>query len=94
MIAFNRNDEDYLDWLQLHPDGYVANVRRKLSPDFVVLHRATCRRISRPLLDPAGYTGRGYRKFCGISLADIAAAPERCGRPRGAFTSWCRFCKP
>lgn len=93
MVEFNHDDDAYLTWLQMHPDGYVANVRRKLSPDFVVLHRASCARIARST-SPGALTGLRYRKLCGTSRGDIAAAPERCGRAKDAFTAYCRICKP
>ena len=93
MVEFNHDDDAYVTWLQLHPDGYVANVRRKMSPDFVVLHRASCARIAKSA-SPGGLTGLRYRKLCAENRRDIAAAPERCGLARGAFTAYCRVCKP
>lgn len=93
MIMFDRDDDAYRTWLELHPAGYVVNVRRKLSPDYVVLHRAACATISKPR-PPGFYTEYGFRKFCGTTLDDVAGAPERCGRNRGSFTSRCGFCKP
>lgn len=93
MVEFNHDDDAYVTWLQMHPDGYVANVRRKLSPDFVVLHRASCDRIVRSA-SPGALTGLRYRKLCGTNRRDIADAPARCGRPRGAFTAYCKVCKP
>ena len=93
MVEFNHDDDAYLAWVQMHPYGYVANVRRKMSPDYVVLHRASCERIARPG-SPGALTGLRYRKLCAISRRDIAAAPARCGRPPGAFTAYCKVCKP
>ena len=93
MVEFDRDDDAYLTWLAMYPDGYVANVRRKLSPDYVVLHRAGCRRVSKSD-SPGELTGQRYRKLCGISRQDIAAAPKRCGRNAGAFTAYCKICKP
>ena len=94
VVEFDGDDEAYLDWLSVYPHGYVVNVRRKLSPDYVVLHRATCGSISNATTEPGTYTQRGYLKFCGETAADVAAVPVLCGRPRGSFSKRCGFCKP
>lgn len=94
IVEFDGNDDGYLDWLAVYPDGYVVNARRKRSPDYVVLHRATCRSISNHLAEPGAYTARGYIKYCAETLADVAVVPTLCGRTRGSFTKRCRFCKP
>ena len=91
---FDGDDDGYFDWLAVYPDGYVVNVRRKRSPDYVVLHRATCGSISNRMVEPGAYTARGYIKFCGETLADVAIVPTLCGRPRASFTKRCGFCKP
>lgn len=93
MVEFDCDDDAYLTWIEMHPDGYVANVRRKLSPDYVVLHRAGCQRIA-SRSSPGGLTSYRYRKLCGTSREDIAAAPKRCGRAAGAFTARCKVCRP
>ena len=94
VAEFDGDDEAYFDWLAIYPEGYVVNARRKRSPDYVVLHRATCGKISNDDLDPGAYTERAYVKFCVESLADAAIVPTLCGRRRGSFTKRCGFCKP
>ena len=93
LISFDGDDARYLDWLTRNRDGYVVNVRRNLNPDYVVLHRATCRSISEPR-EAGAYTERGYRKLCGPMMADVVEAPTWCGRLRGCFTRRCSLCKP
>ena len=94
VVVFDSDDEAYLDWLDIYPEGYVVNVRRKRSPDYVVLHRATCSSISNRMIEPGVYTERAYVKYCGETIADIAVAPTFCGRKSGSFTKRCGFCKP
>ena len=91
LTYFDNDDAAYLEWLARNPDGYVVNVRETLSPDYVVLHRATCPTISRPQ-EPGAYTERSYRKLCGRTLADVAEAPIWCGRIKGSFTTRCAIC--
>lgn len=94
IVEFDGDDDGYLDWLAVYPDGYVVNARRKRSPDYVVLHRATCGSISNRMVEPGAHTARGYVKFCAETLGDVAIAPTLCGRPRASFTKRCGFCKP
>ena len=93
LVSFDGNDAGYLDWVARNRDGYVVNVRRKLTPDYVVLHRAMCRSIS-SRREAGAYTERGYRKLCGPTMADVVEAPTWCGRRRGSFTGRCSRCKP
>ena len=91
LIFFKDDDAAYLEWLARNRDGYVVNVRRGLSSDYVVLHRASCTTIS-AAQEPGAYTERGYRKLCGRTLADVAGAPTWCGRAKGSFTKRCSTC--
>ncbi len=92
-LALFDNDSAYHDWLVRNRDGYVVNVRRTLSSDYVVLHRATCPHVSGPQ-EPGAFTERDYRKLCGETLADVLEAPTWCGRAKGAFTIRCSHCGP
>ena len=93
LLFFDGDDASYLRWVASNPGGYVVNVRRRLTPDYVVLHRASCPHVSAPAA-PGAYTERGYRKYCGDTLADVREAPVRCGRPSGSFTKRCSLCSP
>jgi len=91
---FRGDDAGYLDWLATHPDGYVLNVRRNASPDYVVLHRASCGSISNRALAPGAYTERGYRKICADTAEGLRTAAAREGRPDGSFSRRCGLCSP
>lgn len=82
VVLFDGNDSAYFAWLARNPMGYVVNVRRTCSPDYVVLHRASCGLISNARAEGA-YTERSFSKLCGPTLADIQDAPKYCGRERG-----------
>ena len=91
VVEFDGDDERYFEWLCAHPDGYVVNVRRTRSPAYVVLHRATCGWISRPV-PKGGYTERGYVKYCAETEAGASLVPAMCGRRRGSFSNQCGKC--
>lgn len=93
LVFFDGDDAGYLDWVARNRNGYVVNVRRRLTSDYVVLHRATCGSIS-ALHEVGAYTERGYLKLCGPTMADIVEAPTWCGRRRGCFTKRCSLCEP
>ena len=93
LIHFAGDDGAYFDWLVRHPKGFVVNVRKTLSDDYVVLHLATCAHISAPR-EPGAYTERSYHKLCGPTLADVLRAPMYCGRASGSFTKRCAHCDP
>jgi hypothetical protein len=53
-------DRDYQRWLGENRNGFVVNTTRDYSPDYMVLHRASCRHISEPSheTEPGGFTER------------------------------------
>ena len=94
MIEFHNDDEGYLSWIAINPDGLVLNVRRMADPDYVVLHRARCGSISTDKREPGAYTTRGYRKVCAASVAELQLAAKREGRGDGSFSKRCGLCRP
>jgi hypothetical protein len=96
-LYFIDDDASYLRWLARHPCGYVANTTRGVSPNYMVLHRATCPSISEYAAHsaPGGFTERQYSKACGETLDDLRRWVRANGRPDGTFTSEaCPRCKP
>lgn len=81
VIHFDGADGAYFAWLARNPHGYVVNVRRRCSPDYVVLHRASCGLISNPrdegCVPPPSLT------FCTLPHT---AAGRGVRSPRGART--------
>lgn len=83
---FRDDDHGYLAWLAAHPAGFVLNVNRSPRPDYLILHRASCRTISGRPTRGGPWTGP-YIKVCSHDELQIAAwtgrtvgaAPRRCG---------------
>lgn len=46
MQIFDYDDGSYLAWLVVHPDGFVVNSYRRPIPDYLILHRSTCKSVS------------------------------------------------
>lgn len=93
MEKFTDDDAGYLRWLANHPNGFVLNIEQGERPEYTVLHRATCRSISRSR-DDGAYTSRNYKKVVSDELADIRAYAKSMGRTDGSFSRQCGLCKP
>lgn len=95
-IEFSGGDEMYQDWLEANPDGYVLNLRRDKNPVYMVLHKATCKRISKynQTSRPGGFTQRSYIKVCSTGLNTLREWIRDNGRPNGSFSNECSSCKP
>lgn len=88
------SDDKFRSWLAARPERYVLNVRSTFSPDYSVLHRATCPHISLDAYDPGALTQKGYRKVGADRVTDLASwvafrMPEAWG-----IGSVCKTCKP
>ena len=85
-------DDEYLRWLEEHPDGYVVNTNRSLSPGYLILHEARCGQLHR--LDPrqARMTFE-YVKVCSASREQLEkwANWTLPGQPQ---LHRCNFCRP
>lgn len=85
---FRDDDEAYVAWLAAHQDGFVLNMARSPRPDYLILHRATCRTISGRPTRGGPWTGP-YVKGCSDDELVIAAW---CGRELGAVPRRCGTC--
>jgi hypothetical protein len=94
MIQFEGDDLSYLAWTSTHPAGFVLNVRRSADPNYVVLHRATCKSISTDVQALGAFTARSFRKICAGSIAELQLAAELEGRIDGTFSKRCGHCRP
>lgn len=83
---FRDDDAGYLGWLAAHQTGFVLNVARNPRPNYLILHRASCRTISGRPTRGGPWTGP-YIKVCSDDQLQIAAwtghhvgaGPTRCG---------------
>ena len=95
--VFDSDEAGYLNWLAAHPEGFALNRRRRESPNYLVLHRATCWTISTYAKNARGdaFTGRGYLKVCATDIESLRKyAKSEGGRPDGSFSSECAICHP
>lgn len=95
-IEFNKNEEGYLDWIKNNPGGFVINLRSDKSPKEMILHRASCRSITklyRPA-KPGGFTERDYIKVCAQDIQSLREWVSKNGRQNGSFTIECSKCNP
>lgn len=92
--VFDGDDAAYQDWLLANPQGYIINARRRLSPTYMVLHRAWCPRVSdyNAMARRGGFTERSYVKVCAIEIEDLRDWLCRNGRPNGTFSNECSLC--
>lgn len=77
---FKDNDVGYLAWCERHPEGYVANARRKISSNYLVLHQANCLSVTEHpdmKTKPGGFTARQYSKVCAESELELRAELQR-----------------
>ena len=66
--VFRDDDAGYLRWILDNPSGLVLNSRRTPTPDYLVLHKATCGSIS----TTSGNTFMGsYMKICAHDESDL-----------------------
>ena len=89
--VFLDDDPGYLDWLAAYPDGFVLNMYRNPTPDYLVLHRPECEPISlyTQWRLPGGFTERQYRKVCGETRAALAGWVAQQGWPGAAWSEGC-----
>jgi len=93
LIEFTDDDNGYMAWLAANPTGFVVNARAVAGPNYMVLHRASCRFISAPR-DEGAYTGRGYHKVVSACLDDLRTYAKSIGRSDGSFSQTCGHCAP
>jgi hypothetical protein len=93
---FSNDDEAYQQWLRGNPDGFVINTPRSKTPDYMVLHSASCSSISQytRMAQPGGFTERQYIKVCAADVESLRQWVRQHGRPDGSFTSECPICNP
>ncbi len=91
MQKFIDDDSGYLDWIERNPDGYVVNTFRNPKPGYLVLHRASCRTISKKSSSNTTWTEGGYMKVCASSYDELNRWAQD---DVGGKLSDCSFCKP
>lgn len=96
-VLFENSDQDYLEWIDSHPRGYVVNSRAVFDPDYIVLHRSSCGSVrGYPAMDtdPGGFTERSYIKICADSVTELQSYLKTHTRKSPPFSKRCALCKP
>jgi len=88
--SFLDDDAGYLAWVSSHSGGFVVNADRTLSPNSLMLHRATCSCIGGPARPGRTRTGH-YRKVC---AADLESLVDWCRMDIGVDPGCCGHCHP
>jgi hypothetical protein len=90
------SDAKYQHLLAEFPNGFVVNTTRAASPNYMVLHRASCDSISDPAPDtaPGGFTERSYIKVCAPDIESLRDWVALNGRQDRTFSKECGRCRP
>ena len=83
---FEDTEPAYQEWLIAHPEGFVLSTYIRPSAGYLVLHRATCPRVSRPL-SGVFLSDPGFGKACADTPEElrpwaaeqVGAEPRNCG---------------
>lgn len=90
MRRFSKDDAGYVEWLAKHPDGYVLNTYAHVTSAYLILHRASCRTVNRPLASGRSWT-QAYGKACSDDRAEIETWASR---ETGKQVTPCGLCLP
>ncbi len=93
-LVFREDETAYFEWLSQHPAGYVVNASSEPSPNYLVLHSARCKAISKPKpgAHAACFTGNGYIKVGADEIQDLNDWILEQGID--AFSKHCDLCNP
>lgn len=91
MQVFDRDDAGYVGWLDANPHGFILNSFRGPKPDYLILHQAACKSVSRMADPPVRWTTGDYIKVCATNAAEIEAW---CRKEAGSSPQPCGMCKP
>lgn len=94
VIIFEDKEQEYMQWINANPTGYVLTTVRTISPNYMSLHRASCRMISQYVSNMAknAFTGRKYIKICSLRPSELSAWIKKNGG--SGFTTLCSKCQP
>jgi len=83
-----------MQWLKANTTGYVLTTVRSISPEYMSLHRATCRMIGHYMSNMAenAFTGRNYIKICSLYPSELSVWIKENGG--SGFTTLCSKCNP
>ena len=86
------SDDQYWEWMQLNPNGYILNPKRNSKTDDFKYHRPMCMHIADPS-PKFSFTTNGKRKLCSNNLSELLTALQKFKSYNGVFSP-CASCKP
>ena len=88
------DEDDYLDWLRAHPEGYLLNTGRNLTPGYMSLHRPHCTQISRYKANdqPGAFTEHELGKVCADTWQELDDWLRNRYGPAATFSSEGCYC--
>lgn len=86
---FIDDDKAYLRWLTQNSKGLVVNSYLHPSPEYLILHRATCWTISTDAR--TNWTTTGFIKICSLEEEELGAWAEK---EVGGQLHRCKICNP
>lgn len=90
MLTFVDDDRGDLTWVAQHPGGFVLNTARKTTPEYHILHRATCSTITGTLAKGDHWT-KDLIRHCAEQRAELRGfARVECG----GEAQDCGVCQP
>lgn len=96
MTALHIHDnQQFLDWLKDHPNGYVLNTYLNPSPNYMMLHTAGCSWWREDYDNDKGAFTDKYSKVVAESIYELQEWMKNNGRSDGNFTgTGCKRCSP
>ena len=85
MPLFQRRDDEYIVWLDAHPNGYAVNTYHEPSGRYLMLHRTTCGKARQQ--NPTSTT---YSKFGAMTVEEA----QNFAAEQGGDLHACQICHP
>ncbi len=94
-IIFNNGDNEYFEWMNENPNGFILNTAKGKDDKFFMLHKSQCTHITPyPSLDDKAYTTKKLIKVGSNNVYDLI---QYCQKNKNKFqgeVSICSSCKP
>lgn len=96
VIVFDHNEAEYFNWLKQNSLGYVINTGRSRPAFYVVMHRATCNKVTTYFgkAKSGAFTERGCFKVCANEIDKLEKWTTDYNQPEGTRIMYCDLCKP
>lgn len=92
---FDKGDQEYFDWMNRNPDGFILNTGKGKKNSFFILHKSNCFHITKSkLYDDRAYTMKDWVKVASNNVEKIV---DFCRKNRERFNGefdLCKTCKP